>query len=51
MSKQEKANIKIAYQAAAELAHIIAVGLSTPKQNPTIDECEELFDKHSAKPN
>lgn len=50
MSKQEKANIKIAYQAAAELAHIIAVGLSSPKQHQTIEECEELFDKHSTKP-
>ncbi|MBR8838807.1 MAG: hypothetical protein DSM106950_33595 [Stigonema ocellatum SAG 48.90 = DSM 106950] len=42
MSKQEKANIKLAYQAAAELAYMIALSLSTTKQNQTI---EELIDK------
>ena len=42
MSKQEKANIKLAYQTAAELAHIIAVGLSTGKRHKTM---EQLIDK------
>jgi len=38
MNKQEKANIKLAYQTAAELAYMVAVGLSTVKQNQTIEE-------------
>lgn len=42
MNKQEKANIKLAYQTAAELAYMIAVSLSSVKQNHTI---EELTDK------
>ncbi len=35
MSKKEKADIKLAYQTAAEIAHIIAVGLSRIEQNQT----------------
>jgi|GEM_PF-6391976 hypothetical protein len=47
MSKQEKANLKLAYQSAAELAYIIAVGLSTSKQNQTL---EELLEKQQQQP-
>ncbi len=35
MSKKEKADLKLAYQTAAEIAHIIAVGLSKIEQNQT----------------
>ncbi|MDF5718686.1 MAG: hypothetical protein PUP93_33670 [Rhizonema sp. NSF051] len=35
MSKKEKADIKLAYQTAAEIAHIIAVSLSRIEQNQT----------------
>jgi hypothetical protein len=47
MSKQEKANLKLAYQSAAELAYIIALGLSTPKRNQNM---EELLDKQQQHP-
>jgi hypothetical protein len=32
MNNQEKADIKLAYQAAAELTYMIAIGLSQAKQ-------------------
>jgi hypothetical protein len=35
MSKQEKTDIKLAYQTAAEIAFIIAVGLSKAKNQTT----------------
>ncbi|MBD2770718.1 hypothetical protein [Iningainema tapete] len=38
MSKQKKADIKQAYQTAAELASIVAVALSKIKENQSIEE-------------